>query len=109
MAVLSSLGAHDSQGHNPNINNGCVFDISDDSLSEGPPDADISGLNCEVPLSDPISEFFPFKDFPKLVMIEPTEIVRLMSARLLWLQGISRDPLRLHDVNSLALSNGLSL
>ena len=102
-------GAHDSQGHDPNINNGCVFDISDNSLSEGPPDTDISGLNNEVPLSDPISECFPLQGFSKAGDDRANRNRTADVSQIAVASRISRDPLRLHDVNSLALSNGLSL
>ena len=54
-----SQEAQGQQGHNPDMNTGCVFDISDYSPSEDIPDADILGQNEEAPLSDPISEFSP--------------------------------------------------
>ena len=31
-------GVHDTQGHNPEVDKGCVVDISDTSPSEGPPE-----------------------------------------------------------------------
>ena len=57
-------GAQVSQGHHTE-NNNSVFDISDDSVSEDNFEADPGGLNNDLPLSDPISEFSSLHEVSK--------------------------------------------
>ena len=60
-----AFSASDSQGHHAENNNGGVFDISGESLSKDNLEADPCGLNNDVPLFDPISEFFLLHELSK--------------------------------------------